>query len=111
MPHAMPLRRRTLPGARCSVTEHGAWLWTCPDSNRGSSPCPGDRESLVARLRDLHADLVIGAVSERHALPLDDDHFQRMALSDIWYLALVTSNAENRQVGPLIKVRRRTTDK
>ena len=65
-----------------------------------------DAEWLAGRLRDLEADMVIGTLSERHALPLDDDDFRRMAFSDVWYVALVTSHTASREAGPLLEVRR-----
>ncbi len=65
-----------------------------------------DRDWLVARLHELDSDMVVGTLSERHALQRDDDDIRQMAFSDVWYLALLSSDAENRQVGPLLKVRR-----
>ena len=63
-----------------------------------------DEEWLRTRLRDLDADMVIGTLSERHALPVDDDEYRHMAWSDVWYVALVTSDTDSREVGPLLKV-------
>jgi hypothetical protein len=76
-----------------------------PDGENRQDVLLADREWLVNRLRDLDADMVVGTLSERHALPLRDDDLQHMAFSDIWYLALLSPVAENREVGPLIKVR------
>lgn len=65
-----------------------------------------DADWLASRLRELDADLVIGTLSERHSLPLDDHEFRHMAFSDVCYVALRTSETDNRDVGPLLKVRR-----
>ena len=69
-----------------------------------------DSAWLSARLRDLDAAMVIGTLSERHALPLDDDDFRHMAFSDVWYVALVTSETDCREVGSLLEVRRRVNE-
>ncbi len=77
-----------------------------PDSEKGQDVLLVDSEWLASRLRELDADMVIGTLSERHALPLDDDDFRRMAFSDVCYAALVTSDTSRREIGPLLKVRR-----
>jgi hypothetical protein len=77
-----------------------------PDGENGHDVVLADADWLTTRLHELSADIVIGALSERHALPLDDDHFQHMAYSDVWYVGLVTSDADVRDVGPLLRVRR-----
>ncbi|MBF4763373.1 hypothetical protein ISU07_09575 [Nocardioides islandensis] len=69
-----------------------------------------DAEWLAGRLQDLEADMVIGTLSERHALPMDDDDFRRMAFSDVCYVALVTSDTVSRAAGPLLKVRRQVDE-
>lgn len=82
----------------------------CPDGVRTQDVLLVDPEWLAGRLEDLDADLVIGTLSERHALPVDDDDYQHMAFSDVWYVALITPGFDNRQVGPLLRVRRRVDD-
>jgi hypothetical protein len=79
-----------------------------PDGENGQGALLVDAEWLTERLRDLDAAMLIGTLSERHALPLDDDDYRRMAYSDCWYLALVTSEMDHRLVGPLVRVRQRT---
>jgi len=49
--------------------------------------------------------LVIGTLSEKHALAEDDDDIRNMAFSDIWYSALVVPGAPIVTEGPLLKVR------
>lgn len=78
-----------------------------PDGEDRQDALLVDAEWLTARLRDLNADMVIGTLSERHALPVDDDDFRHMAISDVWYVALVTSETDGQDVGPLLEVRRR----
>ena len=81
-----------------------------PDGEKGQDVLLVDEEWLTSRLRDLDADMVIGTLSERHALPMDDDDYKHMAFSDVWYVALVTSDSDSREVGPLLKVRRQVGD-
>lgn len=81
-----------------------------PAGEHGQDLLLVDAEWLTVRLRELDADMVIGTLSERHALPLDDDDFRHMAFSDVLYLALLTSETESREVGPLLKVRRRVDE-
>jgi hypothetical protein len=81
-----------------------------PDGANAQGMLLVDAEWLSARLRDLDAAMVIGTLSERHALPLDDDDFRHMAFSDVWYVALVTSETDCREVGPLLEVRRRVNE-
>ncbi|WP_326557216.1 hypothetical protein [Micromonospora sp. NBC_01796] len=81
-----------------------------PDGEKAQGALLVDEEWLKTRLRDLDADMVIGTLSERHALPMDDDDYRRMASSDVWYVALVTSDSDSREVGPLLKVRRQVRD-
>ncbi len=61
---------------------------------------------LSERLSDLDSDLVIGTLSERHALPIDDDDYRNMAYSDIWYVAMASSHADITELGPFLRVRR-----
>jgi len=77
-----------------------------PNGGNEQSVLVVDAEWLASRLRDLDSDLVVGTLSERHALPLDDDDFRYMAFSDVCYVALLASDGEARKVGPLLKVRR-----
>lgn len=81
-----------------------------PDGQSEQNVLLVDAEWLTARLRDLDAAMVIGTLSERHALALDDDDFRHMAFSDVWYVALVTSETDCREVGPLLKVRRQVDE-
>ncbi len=81
-----------------------------PDGKNEQNMLLVDAVWLSARLRELAADMVIGTLSERHALPLDDDGYRRMAWSDVWYVALVTPETDGHDVGPLIKVRRRVNE-
>ena len=81
-----------------------------PDGENGQDVLLVDAEWLTGRLRELDVDMVIGTLSERHALPLDDDDFRHMAFSDVWYVALVTSETDLREVGPLLIVRRRVDE-
>ncbi|HVK19991.1 MAG TPA: hypothetical protein VM677_01385 [Actinokineospora sp.] len=77
-----------------------------PSAEKSQDMLVVDAEWLTNRLRELDTDMVIGTLSERHALPLDDDDFRRMAFSDIWYVALVTSGQKIRESGPHLKIRR-----
>ena len=81
-----------------------------PDDENAQDMLMVDAEWLTTRLRDLDTDMVIGTLSERHALPLDDDGYRRMAFSDVWYLALLTSDTTGQEVGPLLKVRRQVVE-
>jgi hypothetical protein len=81
-----------------------------PDGENGQDVLVVDADWLNARLRDLDSDLFIGTLSERHALPLDDDDFRHMAFSDVCYAALVTSDSDDESVGPFLKVRARVDD-
>lgn len=81
-----------------------------PDGENRHDMLLVDAEWLTARLRDLNADMVIGTLSERHALPLDDDDFRHMAFSDVWYVALVAVETDGREAGPLLRVRRQVGD-
>jgi hypothetical protein len=81
-----------------------------PDGENDQDVLLVDAEWLTTRLHDLGADMVIGTLSERHALALDDDDFRHMAYSDVWYVALVTSDTDSRETGPLLAVRRRVDD-
>lgn len=67
-----------------------------------------DSAWLDTRLRDLDADLVVGTLSERHALPLTDDDYRSMAYSDIWYVSLVSPTDGHQETGPQLRLRRRT---
>ena len=81
-----------------------------PEAENAQDVLLVDAEWLAGRLRDLEADMVIGTLSERHALPLDDDDYRRMAFSDVWYVALVTSHTVSREAGPLLEVRRQVDE-
>jgi hypothetical protein len=81
-----------------------------PEAENAQDVLLVDAKWLAGRLRDLEADMVIGTLSERHALPLDDDDYRRMAFSDVWYVALVTSHTVGREAGPLLEVRRRVDE-
>src|SRR5215211_2213960 len=75
------------------------------DGENGQGVLLVDREWLDSRLRALGAELVIGTLSEKHALAEDDDDIRNMAFSDIWYSALVVPGAPIVTEGPLLKVR------
>jgi hypothetical protein len=81
-----------------------------PDGENGQDMLLVDAEWLTARLNALDADMLIGTLSERHALPLDDDDFRHMAFSDVWYIALIDVETDGRRVGPLLRVRHQGGD-
>lgn len=80
-----------------------------PHSENGQDVLLADSLWLEDRLRTLGADLVIGTLAERHALPCDDDEYRRMAYSDIW-LAFLAAGTEMSNVGPLLKFRRQVAE-
>lgn len=80
------------------------------DGETGQDVLLADFGWLTARLRELDAEMVIGTLSERHALPLDDGDYRQMAYSDIWYVALVGPDGNVRHAGPFLQVRRQADD-
>lgn len=75
------------------------------DRENGQDVLLVDPDWLDGRLRDLDAELVIGTLSEKHALSEDDDDLRSMAFSDIWYVAAYSPDEPALRTGPLIKVR------
>ncbi len=94
----------TLDGEVIAKTVH------YPDGEHGQDVLLAESSWLTARLRDLDAEMVIGTLSERHSLPLDDDDHRHMAYSDVWYVALVSPAGDVRQAGPLLQVRRQADE-
>lgn len=83
-----------------------------PDAENGQHALLVEASWLRQRLAGLDCDLVIGVLGERHALPMDDDDFRKMALSEFWYGAVVSSAPmSDKLVGPNLKVRRTVDDK
>ncbi|MCW4354164.1 hypothetical protein ONR57_12720 [Hoyosella sp. YIM 151337] len=81
-----------------------------PDGENHQDVLLVDADWLTDRLRQLNSDLVIGTLSERHALPVDDDNHRNMSFSDVWYVALLTSNNAIHTHGPVLSVRRRADE-
>lgn len=75
------------------------------DGQNGQDALLVDPTWLDGRLRDLDAELVIGTLSEKHALSGDAHDPRSMAFSDIWYVATISPVAPVRCTGPHIKVR------
>lgn len=75
------------------------------DGENGQDVLLVDPDWLDGRLRDLDAELVIGTLSEKHAMSEDDDDLRSMAFSDIWYVAAFSPGGPDHLTGPLIKVR------
>ncbi|MEU5405233.1 NACHT domain-containing protein [Nocardia asteroides] len=74
------------------------------DAENGQDILLADPTWLEGRLRELGVELVIGTLSEKHAL-LDEDDDRNMAFSDVWYVARMCPAETLDAVGPLIKVR------
>ncbi|MBM4523045.1 hypothetical protein GS462_00320 [Rhodococcus hoagii] len=74
------------------------------DGENGQDVLLVNPDWLDGRLRDLDAELVIGTLSEKHAVSKDENP-RSMAFSDIWYVAAVTPGEPVRLTGPLINVR------
>lgn len=79
-----------------------------PDAEDDQSVLLVDSDWLRTRLRYLDTEMVIGTLSERHAVPLNDDEYRHMAWSDVSYVALISPDVETTEVGPILKVRRNT---
>jgi hypothetical protein len=78
------------------------------DGENGQEVLLADADWLDRRLVELDADLVIGTLSERHALPEDeDDDYSRMAFADVSYLALMRAGKLMKTTGPNLLVRQR----
>ena len=78
-----------------------------PDTENGQDALLADSEWLRRRLVQLDCDLVIGVLGERHALPMDDDNYRKMAYSDFWYGAVIAPEPRSDElVGPILDVRR-----
>lgn len=78
-----------------------------PDTENGQDALLAESVWLRQRLAELDCDLVIGVLGERHALPIDDDDYRKMAFSDFWYGAVVGSEPSSDElVGPVLNVRR-----
>lgn len=82
-----------------------------PDTENGQDALLAESAWLRQRLVELNCDLVIGVLGERHALPMDDDDYRKMAFSDFWYGAVVASDPSSDElVGPVLVVRRSVDD-
>lgn len=78
-----------------------------PDTENGQDVLLAESAWLRRRLAELDCDLVIGVLGERHALPIDDDDYRKMAFSDFWYGAVVGPEATSDKLeGPILDVRR-----
>ncbi|MFC7861273.1 hypothetical protein ACFQ9D_09705 [Arthrobacter koreensis] len=77
------------------------------DEENGQEVLLADADWLNGRLTALNADLVIGTLSEKHALPIDDDDYRKMAFTDISYLALIRPGQPIDTAGPNLAVRQR----
>lgn len=100
-------------GHQAAWSDHGrivARSIELPEAENAQDVLLVDAEWLAGRLRALEADMVIGTLSERHALPLDDDDFRRLAFSDVWYVALVSSHTVSSEAGPMLEVRQRVDE-
>ncbi|MFE4464054.1 hypothetical protein ACFRCR_02940 [Oerskovia sp. NPDC056781] len=83
-----------------------------PDAESGQVVLLAESEWLRQRLADLDCDLVIGVLGERHALPMDDHDYRKMAFSDFWYGAVVGSEPiSDELVGPILDIRRSVDDR
>ena len=81
------------------------------DNERPHDVLIADRAWIDQRLQDLDADLVIGTLSEKHALaPGLDEDYRNMAFSDITYVALVRAGEPLKMSGPLVAVRSDSND-
>lgn len=77
-----------------------------PDYQNGQDMLLVDATWLTSRLRDMEMDMVIGTLSERHAIASEASDSESMAFSDIHYLRLVTAEAAAcDEVGPILRVR------
>lgn len=97
-------------GASARWTEDGvtvARALEVPDTENGQDALLADSGWLRQRLVELDCDLVIGVLGERHALPMDDDDYRKMAYSDFWYGAVIGLEPRSDElVGPILEVRR-----
>lgn len=102
-------------GARARWTASGVTVARAveiPDAENSQDVLLADSAWLRQRLADLGCDLVIGALGERHALPIDDDHYRKMAWSEFWYGAVIGPEAStDESVGPILDVRRSVGDR
>lgn len=73
------------------------------DGENGQDVLLVDPDWLNSRLRALGAEMIIGTLSEKHALLDDDD--RKMAFSDVWYVAHLAPDSPIRSTGPFISVR------
>lgn len=76
------------------------------DGENGQDVLLADADWLSDRLTALNAELVIGTLSEKHALPLNDADDDQMSFSDISYVALVCPGQPMSTTGPNLTVRR-----
>lgn len=82
-----------------------------PDTENGQDALLVEPAWLRRRLAELDCDIVIGVLGERHALPMDDDDYRKMAYSDFWYGAVIGPEAhQDELVGPILDVRRLVDD-
>ncbi|WP_454729514.1 hypothetical protein [Cellulosimicrobium protaetiae] len=82
-----------------------------PDTENGQEALLAESVWLRQRLAKLDCELVIGVLGERHALPMDDDDYRKMAFSDFWYGAVVGSEPSSDElVGPVLELRRTVDD-
>ncbi|ALG27970.1 hypothetical protein [Glutamicibacter halophytocola] len=75
------------------------------DEENGQDVVLVDADWLNRRLAELNADLVIGTLGERHAMPIDDSDDYKMAFSDISYIALLQPGEPIQTNGPNLSVR------
>lgn len=111
MPTAELLGNARWIGHRAEWAENDAVICRAlniDDGENGQEILLADFDWLNRRLAELNADLVIGTLCERHALPVDDSDNgddPRMAFSDISYLALVRAGEAAETTGPHLAVR------
>lgn len=115
MPTDELLRSAAWDGVRARWTEGGVTVARAveiPDTENNQDALLAESGWLRQRLAELKCDLVIGVLGERHALPLDDDDYRKMALSDFWYGAVIGPEASSDELeGPVLKVRRSVDDR
>lgn len=97
-------------GARAQWTSNGvvvARAIEIPDTENDQDALLVRSDWLRERLVELDCDLVIGVLGERHALPMGNDGFTKMASSDFWYGAVIGSEPGfDDLVGPVLELRR-----
>jgi len=74
------------------------------DKENGQSALVVDRDWLANRLRELQADLVVGTLSEKTAMPAAEND-ESPIWSDITYVALFDADGGSMVRDPLLRVR------